>query len=122
MAEENERRKKMDVKSKIVTRPCDDKCCMLVVEKCVYGKNDVDYNISIQDSRYDHNYNTIWGRICRAASILFSRPIYYNDLLLTGEEKFHDFVKELEELEKFGTSEDPAVKDRLNDKSDVQAR
>ena len=72
---------------------------MLVIEKTVWEDNDVSYNISIQDSRYDHNYNTVWGRIKRAVKILFGKPIYYNDLYLEGEEKFHKLVGDMKELE-----------------------
>ena len=87
-------------KSKMIVLPCDCKCCMLVIEKTVWEDNDVSYNISIQDSRYDHNYNTVWGRIKRAVKILFGKPIYYNDLHLEGEEKFHKLVGDMEELER----------------------
>ena len=51
----------MKEKRKMITLPCDCKCCMLVIEKTVWEDGDIDYNISIQDSRYDHNYNTLWG-------------------------------------------------------------
>ena len=47
------------------------------------------YNISIQDSRYDHNFNTFWGRMKRAAKILLGKLIYYNDVHLKGEEAFN---------------------------------
>ena len=66
----------MKEKSKIITLPCDCKCCMFVIEKTLWADGDINYNITIQDSRYDHNYNTIWGRIKRAAKILFGKPIY----------------------------------------------
>lgn len=65
----------MKEKSKMIVLPCDCKCCMLVIEKTVWADNDVSYDISIQDSRYDHNYNTIWGRIKRAKFCLESRFI-----------------------------------------------
>ena len=89
----------MKEKSKMIVLPCDCKCCMLVIEKTVWEDNDVSYNISIQDSRYDHNYNTVWGRIKRAVKIPFGKPIYYNDLYLEGEEKFHKLVGDMKELE-----------------------
>ena len=55
---------------------------------------------SIKDSRYDHNYNTLWGRIKRAVKTLFGKPISYNDLYLDGEETFQKLVKDMEELSK----------------------
>ena len=45
----------MDRKEKIIVLPCDCRCCMFVVEKIVWEDGDVAYNISIKDSRYDHN-------------------------------------------------------------------
>ena len=88
----------MKEKSKIITLPCDCKCCMFVVEKTLWADGDTNYNITIQDSRYDHNYNTIWGRIKRAAKILFGKPIYYSDVHLDGEEKFKELLNNMNEL------------------------
>lgn len=85
----------MKEKRKIITLPCDCKCCMFVIEKTVWEDGDINYDISIQDSRYDHNYNTIWGRIKRATKILFGKPIYYSDVHLEGTEgslKVHSSV------------------------------
>lgn len=90
----------MKEKSKMITLPCDCKCCMFVIEKSIWEDGDINYNISIQDSRYDHNYNTIWGRIKRAAKILFGKPIYYSDVHLEGEDKFKKLIKDMDELEK----------------------
>lgn len=45
-------------------------------------------------------FDTIWGRIKRAVKILFGKPIYYNDLHLEGEERFHKLVGDMEELER----------------------
>lgn len=90
----------MNKKGKIIVLPCDCRCCMFVVEKIVWEDGDVAYNISIQDSRYDHDYNTLWGRIKRAARTLFGRPISYSDLYLDGEETFQKLVKDMDELSK----------------------
>ena len=91
----------MKEKSNMLVLPCDCKCCMLVIEKTVWEDGDINYNISVQDSRYDHNYNTLWGRIKRAAKVLFGKPIYYNDLYLEGEESFHKLIKDMESLAGF---------------------
>ena len=64
----------MKQKNKMITLPCDCNCCMLVVEKTVWEDGNVNYNISIQDSRYDHNYNTIFGRMKRAVTIYLENP------------------------------------------------
>ena len=88
----------MKEKSKMITLPCDCKCCMLVIEKTVWEDGDINYNISIQDSRYDHNYNPLWGRVKRAAKILFGKPIYYSDVHFEGEETFKKLVKDMGDL------------------------
>ena len=88
----------MKEKSKMITLPCDCKCCMLVIEKTVWEDGDINYDISIQDSRYDHNYNTLWGRVKRAAKILFGKPIYYSDVHLEGEETFKKLIKDMDDL------------------------
>lgn len=88
----------MKEKHKMITVPCDCKCCMLVIEKTVWEDGDRNYNISIQDSRYDHNFNTLWGRVKRAAKILFGKPIYYNDVHLEGEETFQKLIEDMNAL------------------------
>lgn len=90
----------MNRKSKIITLPCDCKCCMFVIEKTQWEAGDISYNITVQDSRYDHNFNTLWGRLKRAASVLFGKPIYYNDVHLEGAERFEQFVQEMQDLAK----------------------
>lgn len=99
----------MGQKTKMITLPCDCRCCMLVIEKSIYENGERAYSISIQDSRYDHDFNTLWGRIKRAASALFGKPIYYNDLYLDGEETFHQLVKDMEALEAFPSDEKKAA-------------
>jgi len=71
---------------------------MLVIEKTLWEDGDTSYNISIQDSRYDHNYNTLWGRIKRAVKVLFGKPVYYNDTHLEGTESFERFVEKINNL------------------------
>ena len=95
----------MTQKSRRITLPCDCKCCMLVIEKTVWEDGDISYDISIQDSRYDHNYNTLWGRLKRAAKTLFGKPIYYNDVHLEGEETFQQLVDDINELAKSNLDE-----------------
>lgn len=95
----------MNEKSKIITLPCDCKCCMFVIEKTMWEDGDINYNITIQDSRYDHNYNTLWGRIKRAVKILFGKPIYYSDVHLEGEQTFKKLVNDMDKLAKLNLGE-----------------
>lgn len=99
----------MTQKSRRITLPCDCKCCMLVIEKTIWEGGDINYNISIQDSRYDHNYNTLWGRIKRAAKTLFGKPIYYNDVYLEGEETFQQLAEDINDLAKSNLSEEGEI-------------
>lgn len=71
---------------------------MLVVEKGVWEDGRTNYNISVQDSRYDHNYTTIWGRLKSAIKLLFGKPVYYSDICIDTPEKFKKFIEEVSEL------------------------
>jgi hypothetical protein len=77
---------------------CDCGCSMLVVDREEWDDGEVNYNISVQDSRYDHNYTTLWGRIKSAAKVLFGKPVYYSDIYIEGSEKFGEFVEKLNKL------------------------
>ena len=71
---------------------------MLVVEKTEWDDGEIDYNISVQDSRYDHNYTTIWGRIKSAMQILFGKPVYYSDVYISDPKKLIEFAEGLKEM------------------------
>jgi hypothetical protein len=88
----------MNKKETTVFLRCDCGCSMFVVYKTEWEDGTVDYDISVQDSRYDHNYNTLWGRIKSAMKILFGKPVYYSDVYINDPEKFREFVKRLNEL------------------------
>jgi len=88
----------VEKKSKIIAMPCDCRCCMFVVEKTIWEDGDISYSITIQDSRYDHNYNTLWGRVKRACKVLFGKPVYFNDVHMEGEETFKKLVNDMESL------------------------
>jgi hypothetical protein len=82
---------------------------MLVVDREEWEDGEVNYNISVQDSRYDHNYTTLWGRIKSAAKVLFGKPVYYSDIYIEDSEKFREFVEKLNKLcpeTKVGKSEE----------------
>lgn len=96
----------MKEKRRMITLPCNCNCCMLVISKSVWEDGDVNYNISIQDSRYD-SHNTLWGRISGAAKILFGKPVYYNDLYLDGQETFQKLVEDMDALAKSNLDDGP---------------
>jgi hypothetical protein len=77
---------------------CDCGCSMLVVDREEWNDGEVNFNVSVQDSRYDHNYTTLWGRIKSAAKVLFGKPVYYSDIYIEEPEKFRGFVEKLNEL------------------------
>ena len=88
----------MNKQETAVMLKCDCGCSMLVVEKCIWNDGEVDYNISVQDSRYDHNYTTLWGKIKSAMKVLFGKPVYYSDVFIDKPERFKEFVGELNKL------------------------
>jgi len=96
--EENPEVRVLNKKDKRLTLPCDCKCCMFVVEKTKWEDGEINYNISIQDSRYYHNYNTVFGRLKRAAKVLFGKPVYFNDVYLEGETRYKQLVSDMTEL------------------------
>jgi hypothetical protein len=71
---------------------------MIVVDKAEWEDGTVDYDISVQDSRYDHNYTTLWGRLKSAMKILFGKPVYYSDVYIGDTERFREFVEKLNGL------------------------
>ena len=88
----------IEKKESEVRLKCSCGCSAVVVEKTEWEDGDIDYNISIQDSRYDHNYTTVWGRMKTAAKILFGKPVYYSDVYINEPEKFKNFVNDMSRL------------------------
>ena len=88
----------MNRKETTVILKCDCGCSMFVVEKSEWEDGEINYDITVQDSRYDHNYTTLWGRIKTAMKILFGKRVYYSDVYITVPEKFREFVGQLSTL------------------------
>ena len=85
-------------REKSIYLKCDCNCSMFVIDKTIWSDGDISYNILVQDSRYDHNYTMVWGRIKSAFKILFGKPVYYSDVYIDNPEKFTDFVKQINDL------------------------
>jgi len=77
---------------------CECGCSMVVVEKDIWEDGDIDFSISIQDSRYDHDNTTLWGRIKGAAKILFGKPVYYSDIYIGKPEVYKDLIDRMAKL------------------------
>jgi len=88
----------MNSKETTVFLKCDCGCSMFVVDKTEWEDGEINYDISVQDSRYDHNYTTLWGRLKSAMTILFGKPVYYSDVFIQEPERFKEFVKQLNAL------------------------
>jgi len=71
------------------------------IDKTIWEDGDISYNITVQDSRYDHKHNTVYGRLKRASKVLFGKPIYYNDVHMEGEERYNKLVSDMTELISF---------------------
>jgi hypothetical protein len=61
----------MDKKETAIFLKCDCGCSMIVVKKSEWENGDVDYDISVQDSRYDHNYTLRYGVDLKARQRFF---------------------------------------------------
>jgi hypothetical protein len=90
--------KVVNKKETTIMLKCDCGCSMLVVDREEWDDGEINYNISVQDSRYDHNYTTIWGKIKSAAKVLFGKPVYYSDIYIEDPEKIREFVGKLNKL------------------------
>ena len=88
----------MEKKETSVRLKCSCGCSAVVVEKSEWDNGEIDYVISIQDSRYDHNYATFFGRVKSAAKILFGKPIYYSDVYIDKPEIYKKFVNDISAL------------------------
>lgn len=100
------------VQDSMVFLKCDCGCSMFVVEKSVWDDGDIDYNITVQDSRYDHNNATLWGRIKGAAKILFGKPVYYSDVFISNDpDRFKSFVQEINALVECDAASDDDTKE-----------
>jgi len=88
----------MKPKETMVFLKCDCGCSMFVVDKTEWEDGEINYNITVQDSRYDHNYTTLWGRLKSAMKVLFGKRVYYSDVYIQEPQRFKDFVKQLNEL------------------------
>lgn len=81
-----------------VVLQCDCKCCEIAFEKFKWADDDVTYDISVLDSRYDHEANGVLNRIRNAFKVLFGKQICYNDVSLDGDERFDELLEELRKL------------------------
>lgn len=88
----------MNDHTKTVSLMCDCGCCRLVFQKWMWPDGDTYYNVSVEDSRYDHRANGVLNRIRNAAKVLFGKSICYNDVSIDGEEHFEQLLRRLHRL------------------------
>jgi hypothetical protein len=88
----------LESREKYITLPCDCKCCMFVISKTQWEDGDINYNIMVQDSRLDDDYNTVWGRIKRAFAALFGKPVTFNDVFIREEAIFRKLIADMTAL------------------------
>ena len=72
-----------------VSAECDCGCCELQFKKQSYTFEhgiETSYDVSIVDSYYDHNPNSLFGRLRRAWGILIGKPVIFNDVYLIDDE------------------------------------
>ena len=88
----------MDKQEDTVYLKCDCGCSMLVVDRDIWDDGEINYNISVQDSRYDHNYTTLLGKLKSAIKILFGKPVYYSDVFINNPDDYKALVEKLNKL------------------------
>lgn len=76
---------------------CDCGCCVIEFARYDWDDGETDYNISVLDSRYDHNVNGLLGRVRRAFGVLVGKPICFNDVLMSPNE-FDSMLNALTDL------------------------
>lgn len=81
-----------------VILPCACGCCNLVFERDDFEDGETIFNVSVQDSRYDHKAGGIWNRIKGAVMVLFGKPVYYNDVCIENKVEFSNLIDDLAEL------------------------
>ena len=86
----------MSFKEKSLYLPCEDYGETFVVNKFYYDADEIEYDISIQDS-YLGNKDTLKMRIKHAFQILFKKPVYYADIFV-NEKRMKDFLIKLNDL------------------------
>ena len=84
------------MQSKAVYVRCDCGCCVMEVTRDDFYDTTY-YNVAILDSRYDHDVNSVWGRIKRAVKVLLGKPVYFNDCCMS-QEKFDKWLNKINEL------------------------
>jgi len=85
----------MVIKESTASIKCDDEGPVLVVDKRVFEDGDIDYDITVQDSRCDNKCTNLWSRFKSAGKILFGKPVYFSDVYTEDIEKFRKFVEQL---------------------------
>ncbi len=88
----------MNDHTKTVSLMCDCGCCRLVFQKWRWPDGYTYYNVSVEDSRYDHKANGVLNRIKNAFKVLVGKPICYNDVSIDGDECFDDLLGQLQVL------------------------
>ena len=77
---------------------CDCGCCWMVFERVEWEDGDVDFNVSVVDSRYDHKANGLLNRIKRAAGALLGKPVHFNDVYIQDPARFGELVDALQAM------------------------
>lgn len=78
--------------TKSIQLRCDDECCTLFVDKYEDA-----YNISMQDSRVITD-GSLRQRLKTAFNVLFSKPVYYNDLYIQDPQRVKIFAEKILEM------------------------
>ncbi len=80
--------------SKDVCLRCDDHAECVVFSKFNFEDDDIDYEISIEDSYCRSDYMGIKGRFKRAWHAFWAKPIYYNSIYCMDGQRMRKFLED----------------------------
>ena len=80
-----------------VTLRCDDGAEAVVFTKYIYNpivKNNIDYEITIEDSYTGGDYKGFFGRIKRAWRAFWDKPVVYTGIYCEDKDKMRKFLQD----------------------------
>ena len=80
--------------SKDIYLRCDDHAETVVFSKFNFGDDDIDYEITIEDSYCGGDYMGINGRFKRAWKAFWAKPIYYSGVYCQDGERMKKFLED----------------------------
>lgn len=84
--------------SKAIFFRCDDKAETVVFNQWIWDEDDINYEITIEDSYCGGDYMGIKGRFKRAWKAFFAKPLCYTGVFTEDGKRMKKFLKDCLEL------------------------